>query len=211
MHLLVRAGPGPDLKAGPEPVWPRREKKETGRGINFPLPSSYMQHNYACRRKTLQKQNRGERVLPGARRRWWGSCTEVPGGGAAAPSLFGVRFSLSLRPPLSLLPSVFFFFFYFQFSSSIPFSFSRACSLFSSLLGSLSLYSSRGPLFSSSFCPVFLFLFIENKTEQVRLSCVPSITQRLVGHWGEFGGGGGEERERERRGIFFKKFRLLFC
>ena len=67
------------------------------------------------------------------------------------------------------------------------------------------------PFFFFLLCPVFLFLFIENKTEQVRLSCVPSITQRLVGHWGEFGGGGGEERERERGGAFFQKFRLLFC
>ena len=169
MHLLVRAGPGPDLKAGPEPVWPRREKKKRGGELIFPSrpPACIIQQNYACRRKTLRKQNRGERALPGARRRWCGSCTEVPGGGAAAPSLFGVRFSLSLRPPLSLLPSVFFFFFYFQFSSSIPFSFSRACSLFFSLLGSLSLYSSRGPLFFLFFCPVFFFLFIENKTEQV--------------------------------------------
>ena len=38
---------------------------------------------------------------------------------------------------------------------------------------------------------------------------MPSITQRLVGHWGEFGGGGGEEREREA-GHFFQKF-SVFC
>ena len=204
------------MPAGPASGWPSMGSPARGR-INFLPPARHL--HATCRRRKKRKKKKlnekekkqGKAAYLAWRRRWCGSCTEVPGGGAAAPSLFGVRFSLSLRPPLSLLPSVFFFFFYFQFSSSIPFSFSRACSLFSSLLGSLSLYSSRGPLFSSSFCPVFLFLFIENKTEQVRLSCVPSITQRLVGHWGEFGGGGGEERERERRGIFFKKFRLLFC
>ena len=76
--------------------------------------------------------------------RWRGSWTAAPGGGAAA-----VQFALSLSS-LLLVSVLFFFFFYFQFSSSIPFSFSRACSLFFSLLGSLSLYSSRGPLFPPS-------------------------------------------------------------
>ena len=32
---------------------------------------------------------------------------------------------------------------------------------------------------------------------------VPSITQRLVGHWGEFGGGGGEERDAGESSNFF--------
>ena len=72
MLLLVWAGPGPDLKAGPEPVWPRRKK--TGRGINFPLPSSCMQQDYACRRKTLLTKTkcRGEDVTwRGGGGRWW--------------------------------------------------------------------------------------------------------------------------------------------
>ena len=37
MLLLVWAGPGPDLKAGPEPVWPRREKRN-GEGNEFSPP-----------------------------------------------------------------------------------------------------------------------------------------------------------------------------
>ena len=65
--------------------------------------------------------------------------------------------------------------------------------------------------FIRSFSLFGLPIYRKKNMEQVCFSCVPSITQRLVGHWGEFGGGGGEERERERRGIFSKIFRLLFC
>ena len=85
----------------------------------------------------------------------------------------------------------------FWFASVLP-----SLSSFGSLLLTASVFFfSSGPLL---FC--FFFLFIENKTEQVRLSCVPSITQRLVGHWGEFGGGGGEERDAGESSNFF-----VFC
>ena len=128
--------------------------------------------------------------------RWRGSWTAAPGGVASINS--GEKF---LPPPLSFvffrsqwlsvlgLVLVFRFRFpSFWFASVLP-----SLSSFGSLLLTISVFFS---FFRVPFLFCFFSLFIENKTEQVRLSCVPSITQRLVGHWGEFGGGGGEERER---------------
>ena len=122
----------------------------------------------------------------------------VPGGAGDGGFLAGLWWRGSWTAPLSF---VFFSFlvavcsrFGFGFLVSVSFFLVGFCSSLSlrvALSLSLSLGVSRVLLL---FC--FFFLFIENKTEQVRLSCVPSITQRLVGHWGEFGGSGGEERER---------------
>ena len=119
--------------------------------------------------------------------RWRGSWM------AAALRLFGL---LSLSLPFSLFrfcfsfSSFFFFCFRFWFQYSLL---SLPCVL------SLSLRSPLSPSVSpKKIRPSLSFglpIYRKKNMEQVCFSCVPSITQRLVGHWGEFGGGGGEERD----------------
>jgi len=50
--LWVWAGPGPNIKVGPEPAWPRKVKK--GRGIIFPS------HPPACRTNIVLHAGGGE-------------------------------------------------------------------------------------------------------------------------------------------------------
>ena len=124
-YKILRSGPRPaqTCKAGPASGWPSSPGPEGGGRINFLPPASCMQN--ACRRQipAVNKENRGGRRKRtwrggGGCWRWCGSCTEAPGGGAAA-----VRFALSLRSPLSpclvffRVPSLFFVFplFFFGF------------------------------------------------------------------------------------------------
>ena len=169
MLLLVWAGPSPDLKAGPAPVWPREKKRETGRGINFPLPSSCMQQDYACRRRTFFFKNKtmqGKRTLPGVEE-------AVVGGAAVAWLAYGCSgwccggSNGGERDFSTILCFRFVFSFCFRSVQVFPFCFSLS-SLFLFvwfLLASLSFVLSLLPFgFFSSPCPLrFLSLFIGEK------------------------------------------------
>ena len=131
--------------------------------------------------------------------RWRGSWTAAPGGGAAA-----VRFTLSLSS--LLLVSILFFFFFFCFRFWFQYSLlSLPCVL------SLSLRSPLSPSVSPKKIPPSLSfglpIYRKKTWSRYAFLSAPSITL----------GGSllsvvvGARRERERRGIFSKIFRLLFC
>ena len=202
---------GPDVPTGPASGWPSMGSPARGR-INF-LPPARLLHATCRRRKNVNEKTKrkkaGEGGVPGVE--------EAVDGGAAVAWLVdggpgrrrcGEKF-LPLPPfflPFSVA-SVWFFGFRFRF---ICFRFIATLPSISFVL-SLSSVSSLSPVSppkKSSLLSPSVSPFIEKNMEQVCFSCVPSITQRLVGHWGEFGGGGGEERETREN---FRNFSCLFC
>ena len=123
---------------------------------------------------------------------------------------------LTVAKNFFLLPSPSFFFFCSQWLSVLGlvlvFWFRFPSSRFVSVLLSLSCLISLLPLSSGLLSPLLLHyfsLFIEQKTEQVRLLLVRLQSRNGWSAIDAFGGGGGQERE--RRDVFFKKFRLLFA
>ena len=128
--------------------------------------------------------------------RWRGSWTAAPGGIAA----------VSNNEKFFFLPSPSFFFFVlsgciflvrFWFLFCFGFLLLGLFLFFSLSSGrslSLSLFGSLGFFFSPLSLRV-LSIYRKRNGAGMTFASAPSITQRLVGLWGEFGGGGGEERD----------------
>ena len=170
----------------------RKIKNEEG-GNYFPPPSP------ACRirRQNLgkEKKRRGESV-PGAA--WTVVCWRGCGGVARGRRLrTALLLFLTVAKNFFLLPfPLFFSFSVYQSRFAFCFRFRFPSFWFVFVLPSLSIFGSFFfSLFSPSPSSVFSIYRQQNGAGMPFVSA-PSITQRLVGHWGEFDGGGGEERER---------------
>ena len=172
--------------------------------INF-LPPARLLHATCRRRKKVNEKNEKEKSR-GRRRTWrggggrWWRCGGVARG--RRPREAALRREVSSSSPFfpSVLSSVGLVF--------LVFGFDFICFRFIATLPSISFVLSLSSVSSPSLPSGLFPPYRKKNMEQVCFSCVPSITQRLVGHSVVVGA----RRERERRGIFFKKnFRLLFC